>query len=422
MKKRFLAALSAVCLMCLSTLPAFAAETDRTGAGETDTFKIASINMLTTSHCAIVYEYKGETYDRGQMVQDFLKSEGIDSAGLNECGVKWNAYLDTVFGEDKDYAIAGRTSCGGDVLTGGGTEYVPILYRTDKYELVEDGGWWLSETPDVKSKITILGRESMKYERGLAYAVLKSKETGEIAYIHMNTHMDHKSDDKINVTCAQVITSKAAYLKERFGDVPFVLTGDFNCNEETKAYKYLADPENGFVDSKYLTEDRDMVPTYVGHLDDYMPEAHPKKIIDFVFASNGNVETVRARVINDKYFSDHSIVVSEVKFNDNGSSIGPYVDTSAETGTKNEEATASSASASGSTASASQTSAATVSQNAVDASASSESQSSTGNGAQTKESTEIAPAKNSSGIVAVGIGAGCLVLIGVVFLAVKKRK
>ena len=104
----------------------------------------------------------------------------------------------------------------------------------------------------------------------------------------MNTHLDHKSEDKINVTCLKVVTEKAAYLKERFGDIPFVLTGDFNCNEETKAYRYITDPKYGFTDAKYLSEDRDNVPTFVGLLDDYHPELHPKKIRDFVFVSAGN--------------------------------------------------------------------------------------------------------------------------------------
>ncbi len=413
-RRKTAAFLLAIGLAVFNSVPAYAAGVAGTDRNTEGTVKIASINMLTTSHCPIVFEYEGKTYDRGEMVQDFLKSEGIDSAGLNECGVRWNEYLDTVFGDDKEYAVAGRTSCNGEVLTGGGTEYVPILYRTDKYELVEDGGWWLSDTPDVKSKIEIPGRESMKYERGLCYAVLKSKETGEIAYIHMNTHMDHKSDDKINVTCAQVITSKAAYLKDRFGDVPFFVTGDFNCNEETKAYKYMANPENGFVDSKYLTEDRDNVPTYVGQLDKYMPEAHPKKIIDFVFASDGNVETVRARVINNKYFSDHSIVMSEVKLNNNGSSIGPYVEppkaeetstTASDDGNKTSVSTeVSQASA------ASDTSAET--QSSVDENSVTDSQAST--------ATETTNQKGPSGLVFGGIAVGCIVILGAVFFAIKR--
>ena len=65
-------------------------------------------------------------------------------------------------------------------------EYSAILYRTDRFELMDDGTFWLSETPEVP------GSKSWDaaIERIVTWAQFRDRETGK-TFFHFNTHFDH---------------------------------------------------------------------------------------------------------------------------------------------------------------------------------------------------------------------------------------
>lgn len=68
------------------------------------------------------------------------------------------------------------------------SEGCPIFYRTDKFELIDKGSFWLSETPDVMSKDW-----GSAYYRICSYTILKQKSNGK-SFVVFNTHLDNVSD------------------------------------------------------------------------------------------------------------------------------------------------------------------------------------------------------------------------------------
>jgi endonuclease/exonuclease/phosphatase family metal-dependent hydrolase len=66
-------------------------------------------------------------------------------------------------------------------------EYIPILYRKDKFELLDGGNFWLAEevnTPGVKGW-------DAAYVRVTSWGIFKSKTTGD-EFFFMNTHLDNE--------------------------------------------------------------------------------------------------------------------------------------------------------------------------------------------------------------------------------------
>ncbi len=64
-------------------------------------------------------------------------------------------------------------------------EHSAIFYRTDKFDIVEKGDFWLSETPDVPSK----GWDAV-LPRICSWGHFKCKDTG-FEFLFFNLHMDH---------------------------------------------------------------------------------------------------------------------------------------------------------------------------------------------------------------------------------------
>lgn len=162
-----------------------------------------------------------------------------------------------------------------------------IFYLKDKYELVETGHFWLSETPNVPSK----GWDAA-CERICSYAILKDKETGFV-YAHFNVHFDHVGT-QAPTKSVELVSAKIAEIAP---DIPVVFTGDFNLDEGSENYNNLL--ACGLKDTKYLAEEYDNHSTYHGyHV--LIPSTKP---IDFIFV-NGYVKSVESSRI-DSDFIDH---------------------------------------------------------------------------------------------------------------------
>lgn len=98
-------------------------------------------------------------------------------------------------------------------------EYAAILYDTNHFELLENGDFWLSETPETAS----LGWDANNI-RICTWAKLKDIAADQILYV-FNTHFDHKgkiAQEQSSELIVQKVQEIAA------SDVPVFITGDFN--------------------------------------------------------------------------------------------------------------------------------------------------------------------------------------------------
>lgn len=109
-------------------------------------------------------------------------------------------------------------------------QYPAIFWRRDRLRLVDTGGFWLSETPEVHSRSW-----DTACIRSASWVRLALPEA-EAQIIHLNTHLDHISEPARAGGAALI----AARLGELWSDgTPAVVTGDFNCVPASAAHDVL---------------------------------------------------------------------------------------------------------------------------------------------------------------------------------------
>ncbi len=232
-------------------------------------------------------------FDREEIVPQVIADYLPDSVGLQECEGTWFLTLKTYL---PDYEIIGVGRLTGMPLLG---ESTAIMYRKDKYKLVDCGTFWLSQTPCVVS----IGWDA-KYHRTCTWAVLESRETGE-RYAHVNTHLDNRGAEA-RTKGLDLVLQKAAEF-----DMPVVVTGDFNFPQGSDLYKQLTAGE--LTDVSAIAEKADSGCT--SHAYNGTVKGSP---IDFILV-NEKITDVKSYNImrekyNDRYVSDHYPIYADMVF------------------------------------------------------------------------------------------------------------
>lgn len=224
---------------------------------------------------------------------EMIEKHSADSIGVQEADKWWTDNLEEAMPQ---YARVGAFRDDG-VSEG---ESCSIFYLKDKFELVDSGNFWLSETPDEVSK----GWDGGCY-RVTTWVILKDKTTGFV-YAHFNTHLDNVGT-KAKAESVPLIASRIAEIAP---DIPVVLTGDFNTIEDSGNYVNLKACK--LNDTKYLAEKYDDCATY----HDYNPFVPNTKPIDYIFV-NGYYTSVKSSIVDSStiglvYPSDHFPIIAEM--------------------------------------------------------------------------------------------------------------
>ncbi len=247
--------------------------------------KVMSFNILCGGKGGNVWT------KRKTLVRDTIKKYNPDTFGLQEATYKWMLYLRWSF--RKEYAFVG---VGRDDGKNQG-EFSPVFYKKNRYKVIDKGNFWLSETPEKPG----LGWDA-KCVRICSYVVLKDKQTGE-QFAHFNTHLDHVGD-VARSEGARLIAERA----DMFKGIPTIVTGDFNVNPTSGAYKTIT--AAGFEDARTLDANANDVNTYNGF------DENPSEMIDFVFVKYGfkvkSCNTITDK-IDGRYVSDHYPVLAELE-------------------------------------------------------------------------------------------------------------
>ncbi len=179
-----------------------------------------------------------------------------------------------------------------------------IFYLKDKFELIESNTFWISETPDVESKFDGAG-----CNRTCSYIVLKNKSTGEIL-AHLNTHLDNASVEAQNLG-GTLIAHKTNEIISSYGNIPVVVTGDFNQYSDGAGCKALEN--KGFLNANTTVADGDNMLTYNGWTKETVGRP-----IDFIFVNNGfsvNSYEVVTDTGSRTNISDHYMIKATLKIN-----------------------------------------------------------------------------------------------------------
>ncbi len=111
-----------------------------------------------------------------------------------------------------------------------------IFYDPRMLDPLERGGFWLSETPQRRSRSW--GSSHVRSANWVRFCLPDGSE-----FVHLNTHLDHRSGNA-RLKGAELIVGK---LGEIAGEDPVLLTGDFNCNPGSKTYRVFI--AAGFTDA-----------------------------------------------------------------------------------------------------------------------------------------------------------------------------
>ncbi len=173
---------------------------------------------------------------RKELVAALIRHEDPDVLGMQEVLLRQKQDLEQAL---PGYAIVGDGRDGGDK-----GEFSPLAYRRERFELIDSGTFWLSETPSVPGK----GWDAA-YPRIATWALLRDRTDGRLMRV-INTHFDHVG--RIARHQSALMLSNWLAMGE-WSDLPTILMGDLNSGPEEDGYRLLAREETGLRDARLVT-------------------------------------------------------------------------------------------------------------------------------------------------------------------------
>ena len=272
------------------------------GAYAPATYEIADIPEKSAEAVRIISfnvrcanDLYGSVEGRSELVTAALSQYSADSFGVQEATKQWLDIMNEKLGDR--YAMVSQMRDGKK-----NSEASAVFYLKDKYNLIDSGTIWLSDTPE-----KFASKFSLSFcPRIATWVVLENKADGT-RYTHINTHLDHVLES-VRVKQIEVLSAKIAELKAM--GYPVVCTGDFNTKQGADAYNKMSET---MIDTKFIATQSDDGATYTN----YGSNRLETKPIDFIFVSEGvSVDTYK--IIDEKidrmYLSDHAGLCADVRF------------------------------------------------------------------------------------------------------------
>lgn len=275
-----------ICVMLLSVSALFAQNKKET------TFNLSSFNLRMDTPS----DGENAWPNRKEMVKGLIRFHELDIIGTQE-GFKHQ--LDDIL-ELGNYAYVG----GGrdDGIDAG--EHSAILYNKNRFDVVDKGDFWFSETADVPSK----GWDATCCNRICSWAKFRERRSGKEFFV-FNAHYDHQGQEARRNSSLMLLER----IKKIAGDNTVIATGDFNALPDSEPIQIIYD--SGLLKDAYLvTKD----PPYgtVGTFNSFNPEAPMMNRIDYIWVTP-EVVVKKYGVLNDmhsgRFPSDHFPVMVKVK-------------------------------------------------------------------------------------------------------------
>lgn len=254
--------------------------------------------------------------EREDGVADAIVSARPDIIALQEVTPNW--WRSALFPKlDKaGYAVikgneaeAFKAACACGIAPGRLRNHVPLLYRKERYRLVDCGF-------DVF-------HARLEYNKGLTWAVLEDRNTGGLvvaASTHFWWQANGRESDAIREQNAQMLIWRVRSIKWMYGDVPVVVGGDLNSKPGSWAYEILE--KEGFVTAAEAADDASKISSHHGNpkrdgQGRYRGTLREKDntsatSIDHVLVGTNRVHALRHAVVTEQGVldvSDHSPVV-----------------------------------------------------------------------------------------------------------------
>jgi endonuclease/exonuclease/phosphatase family metal-dependent hydrolase len=233
---------------------------------------------------------------RREAVASLIRFHETDLLGVQEALPEQLADLDARLPEHGRFGV-GRTA----ERTG---EHSAIYYRQDRFEVLQQDTFWLSETPEVAGSKGWDGA----YERIATWGHLRDRRTG-VRFYYFNTHLDHVGKTARREG-ARLIVDRIRRLAV---NAPVLVTGDFNDVPSSDPYATMTGLlRDAFTIS--LTPHHGPASTW-----NAFRAVEPGRRIDFIFVKGFDV--LRHGILSEtidgvRFPSDHLPVMAEVKVGD----------------------------------------------------------------------------------------------------------
>lgn len=183
-----------------------------------------------------------------------------------------------------------------------GGEHAPIFYRRDRFEVIDKGTFWLSESPET---VGVKGWDAA-LPRTCTWIHFRDRRSGQELYV-ANTHFDHRGVNA-RTESGKLIAQRLRQLPK---DLPIVVMGDFNCLPDSEPYNAIA---SSFADARKVSDSKPTGPTSTWN---GFSEIIPDRIIDHIFVRSIDVShlaTHNPKTREGRFASDHLPVQAVVQW------------------------------------------------------------------------------------------------------------
>jgi endonuclease/exonuclease/phosphatase family metal-dependent hydrolase len=233
---------------------------------------------------------------RKESLVRLLREYNPDIFGIQEGLIHQVNYIDSIL---VDYSFIGKGR--DDGMEAG--EFCAVFFKKAEFLLLQQGLFWLSETPGTPSK----GWDAA-FNRICVYGLFESMDTRHRFFV-FNTHLDHLGV-LAREKSVELILEKADTLNP--DHLPVIILGDFNLEPGDPAFVHLL---NRYMDSRSACTGEISGPE--GTYNAFRFDLPVTQRIDYIFVSKGKSEVKKYQVIADAndglYPSDHCPVFAAVK-------------------------------------------------------------------------------------------------------------
>ncbi len=257
---------------------------------------IASYNLL--------FEWKIPEQDdrkwvnRKDNVLAIFEKYNLDIIGTQEA---LSFQVDEIVAESPYGRVGGDLAKGEKV--GRRAENEAIFYRRDRFEVLDEGNFWFSETPDTPGTYSW----GMEYPRMCSWGKFKDKRSGVEFYV-FNSHF-YVNNPRSRKEAASMVLQR---IKAVAGEYPVFCTGDLNSTDNEESIQILL--SDGTLRDSYKIASKITGPYFTFH--GFRAEPPKDRRIDYVMV-NDKVQVNSYHVADDDlqgkgYASDHLPVIVNV--------------------------------------------------------------------------------------------------------------
>lgn len=242
--------------------------------------------------------------NRRPLVTSLIRFHDADIVGVQEAHRR---QLDDIILELPEFGWVGVCRTDGMQSPEPDNEFSAILFRKDRFRVLDDHTFWLSPSPATTGSI---GWDAA-LPRIVTYARFQDTQTGKQFFL-FNTHFDHVG----KTARAESAKLLLHVIDSLAGDSPVVVTGDFNFVQTEFPYEILTGDNSRLRDAFYFSIQPHYGPTatFAGNFE---VSGLSDRRIDYIFTSE-NLNVVKHATLSDswngRFASDHLPVLAKIIF------------------------------------------------------------------------------------------------------------